>query len=126
SYADTSLLTYKRDKDFLALMIYVDDILFIRNNLILVKHIKKQLRQAFKIKDLGSLNYYLGIEFLINAKGITMTQRNYALELLYSADLLDLKPSYIPVDPLEKLNEINGYLLTDPYQYRDLVGNYFI
>ncbi|GJU30626.1 uncharacterized mitochondrial protein-like protein [Tanacetum coccineum] len=121
-YIDTSLLTYKKDKDFLALVIYVDDILLTGNNLNLIKHIKKQLDEAFSIKDLGNLNYYLGIEFLRNAKGITMTQRKYAMELLQSAEVLDLKPSYIPVDPIEKLNDKDGDLLTDPSQYKALVG----
>ncbi|GJR91539.1 uncharacterized mitochondrial protein-like protein [Tanacetum coccineum] len=86
-------------KDFLALVIYVDDILLTGNNLELIKHIKQQLDEAFSIKDLGNLNYYLGIEFLRNAKGITMTQRKYALELLH-----------------------NGDSLTDPSQYRAFVG----
>nr|GFA67064.1 uncharacterized mitochondrial protein AtMg00810-like [Tanacetum cinerariifolium] len=122
SYADTSLLTYNRNKDFLALVVYVDDILLIGNNLTLINNIKQQLDQTFSIKDLGSLNYYLGIEFLINTKGITMSQRKYALELLYSVEFLDLKPSHILVDPIARLNDIDGELLSDPSQYRTLVG----
>ncbi|GJZ43262.1 cysteine-rich receptor-like protein kinase 8 [Tanacetum coccineum] len=122
SYADTSLFTYKKDNDFLTLVVYVDDILLIGNNLKLINHIKHQLDVAFSIKDFGSLNYYLGIEFLRNDKGITMTQRKYALELLHSADVLDLKPLHIPVDPIAKLNETDGDRLIDPSQYRTLVG----
>ncbi|GJW91215.1 retrovirus-related pol polyprotein from transposon TNT 1-94 [Tanacetum coccineum] len=75
---------------------------------------KKQLNETSSIKDLGSLNYYLGIEFLSNAKGITMTQRKYALELLHSVDVLDLKPSHILVDSLANLNEPDGDLFTYP------------
>nr|GEV75433.1 cysteine-rich RLK (receptor-like protein kinase) 8 [Tanacetum cinerariifolium] len=75
SYADTSFLTYKKDNDFLALVVYVYDILLTGNNLKLINHIQHQLDVAFSIKDLGSLNYYMGIEFLRNDKGITMTQR---------------------------------------------------
>nr|GEX97258.1 uncharacterized mitochondrial protein AtMg00810-like [Tanacetum cinerariifolium] len=90
SYADTSLLTYKKGNDFLALVVYVDDILLTGNNLKLINHIKHQLDIAF--------------------------------ELLHSADVLDLKPSHIPVDHIAKLNEISGDLLIDPSQYRALVG----
>ncbi|GKD38540.1 retrovirus-related pol polyprotein from transposon TNT 1-94 [Tanacetum coccineum] len=104
SYADTSFLIYKKDNDLLALVVYVDDILLTGNNLKLINHIKHQLDIAFSIKDLGSLNCYLGIKFLRNDKGITMTQRKYALELLHSVDVLDLKPSHIPIDPIAKLN----------------------
>ncbi|GJR57148.1 uncharacterized mitochondrial protein-like protein [Tanacetum coccineum] len=79
---DISLLTYKKGTDFMALIIYVDDILLTGNNNTLITHFKKELDSAFSIKDIGQLNYYLGIEFLRNSKGITMSQRKYALELL--------------------------------------------
>nr|GEV72648.1 reverse transcriptase, RNA-dependent DNA polymerase, Gag-polypeptide of LTR copia-type [Tanacetum cinerariifolium] len=92
SYADTTLLTYKKGNAFLALVVYVVDILFTGNNLKLINHIKHQLDITCNIKDLGSLNYYLGIEFLRN------------------------------VDPIAKLNETDGDLLTDPSQCRALVG----
>ncbi|GJT04378.1 cysteine-rich receptor-like protein kinase 8 [Tanacetum coccineum] len=123
-YTETFALIAKMvtDKDFLALVIYVDDILLTGNNLNLINHIKKQLDEAFIIKDLGNLNYYLGIEFLRSAKGITMTQRKYVIELLSSAEVLDLKPSHIPVDPIKKLNDTDGDLITDPSQSRALVG----
>nr|GEW83058.1 uncharacterized mitochondrial protein AtMg00810-like [Tanacetum cinerariifolium] len=83
---------------------------------------KEELDQAFSIKDLEQLNYYPVIEFLRNSKGITMPERKYALELLQSSKVLDLKPSHIPVDPIAKLNDFNGDPLTDPSTYRAIVG----
>ncbi|GJT85353.1 retrovirus-related pol polyprotein from transposon TNT 1-94 [Tanacetum coccineum] len=74
------------------------------------------------IKDLGPLHYYLGIEFLRNSFGLSMTQRKYALELLECADVLDSKPIATPMNPIIKLNSIDGYLLLDPSTYRTLVG----
>ncbi|GJT48236.1 retrovirus-related pol polyprotein from transposon TNT 1-94 [Tanacetum coccineum] len=84
SYADTSLLTYKKGQDFLALVIYVDDILLTGNNTHLITYFKQQLDEQFNIKDLGNINYYLGIEFLRNKQGVTMTQKKYALALIHS------------------------------------------
>ncbi|GJT89625.1 retrovirus-related pol polyprotein from transposon TNT 1-94 [Tanacetum coccineum] len=66
SYADTSLFTYKKGYDFLVLLVYVDDILLTGNNITLIHYFKKQLDLTFSIKDLGNLNYYLGIELLRN------------------------------------------------------------
>jgi len=47
--------------------------------------IKKRLIQAlnktFKIKDLGNLRYFLGLEIGRSTKGIMTNQRKYALEL---------------------------------------------
>ncbi|GJY12933.1 uncharacterized mitochondrial protein-like protein [Tanacetum coccineum] len=122
SYADTSLLTYKKDADFLALVIYVDDILLARNNTTLINHFKQQLDSKFNIKDLENLNYYLGIEFLRNKNGITITQRKYALELLHTAGILNVKPSHIPIYPNIKLNDTDGDPLLDASLYRTLVG----
>lgn len=121
SYTDTYLLTYKKECDFLALVIYVDDILLTDNNLQLFNHYKHQLDLAFSIQDLGSLNYYQGIEFMRNTTSITMTQRKYTLELLYNAKVSDLKPSHIPINPIENLNDTNGEPLEYPSQYRALV-----
>ncbi|GKA09989.1 uncharacterized mitochondrial protein-like protein [Tanacetum coccineum] len=76
----------------------------------------------FSIKDLGQLNYYLGIEFLRNSTGLVMTQRKYALELISSTGLLNVKPSSIPIDPLIKLNHDDGDLIEYFTLYRTLVG----
>ncbi|GKD46688.1 retrovirus-related pol polyprotein from transposon TNT 1-94, partial [Tanacetum coccineum] len=103
SYADTSLLTYKKGYDFLVLLVYVDDILLTSNNITLIHYFKKQLDLTFSIKDLGNLNYYLGIELLRNFNGLTMSQRKYALELLQSANVPNLKPCHILVDQIAKL-----------------------
>jgi hypothetical protein len=72
SYADTSIFTYKKDHNFLCLLVYVDDIILTGNNLSLIQHIKDQLHQEFSIKDLGSLHYYLGIEFLDETKSVPL------------------------------------------------------
>ncbi|GKC08921.1 retrovirus-related pol polyprotein from transposon RE1 [Tanacetum coccineum] len=122
SYADTSLLTYKKHKDFLALVIYVDDIILTGNNNHPITYFKQQLDQQFIIKDLGNINYYLGIEFLRHKQGVTMTQRKYALELIHTVGVLDLKPSHIPIDPNIKINDTDGYPLPDASLYKTLVG----
>ena len=50
-----------------------------------------------------------------------MTQRKYALELLNTAGMLNVKPSTIPIHPLVKLNHDDGELLDDSAFYRTLV-----
>nr|GEW04845.1 uncharacterized mitochondrial protein AtMg00810-like [Tanacetum cinerariifolium] len=92
------------------------------NDNIYITLIKQHLHKEFSINDLGSLNYYLGIEILRNQTRLIMTKRKYTLELLQSAGLLNVKPSSIPFDPLTKLNHDDGDPLDDPSQYRTLVG----
>nr|GFC19437.1 hypothetical protein [Tanacetum cinerariifolium] len=45
------------------------------------------LGSAFVIKDLGPLNYFLGIEIVLHVSGILLSQKKYILELLQSVGL---------------------------------------
>ncbi|CAL8993852.1 unnamed protein product [Prunus brigantina] len=47
--------------------------------------LKSFLLKHFCIKDLGDLKYFLGIEFSCSKKGIYMSQRKYALDILQDA-----------------------------------------
>ncbi|GJU43354.1 retrovirus-related pol polyprotein from transposon TNT 1-94 [Tanacetum coccineum] len=122
SYADTSLFTLTKGNSFIALLIYMDDILLTGSDKTMIQSIKHQLDMQFNIKDLGSLHYYLGIEILHNSKGLVMSQRKYALDLLQCANVLNHKPSTIPLDPLKNLNLTDGDILPDPSLYGKLVG----
>ena len=62
-------------------LVYVDDMLVTGSTFHLIEETKDHLKQAFKIKDLGELRYFLGIEFARSKQGILMHQRKYALDL---------------------------------------------
>jgi hypothetical protein len=120
SHTDSSLFTYYKGQDTLILLIYVDDILLAGNNSDLLKSIKHQLDEAFSIKDLGQLNYYLGIEVLRNTKGIIMTQRKYVLDLIGFAGFQDEKPAKTPLDSRKKLTYTDGDPFPDLYTIEHL------
>ncbi|GJR47116.1 retrovirus-related pol polyprotein from transposon RE1 [Tanacetum coccineum] len=122
SHLDTSLFTYYTPKVSLVKMIYVDDIPITDNSLSFINDIKDKLHKEFSIKDLGPLSYYLGIEFIRSSKGIIMTQRKYALDLIEQAGLTNTKHAKTPLDPNAKLTYEDGDLLPDPSIYKALVG----
>ncbi|GKB13979.1 retrovirus-related pol polyprotein from transposon TNT 1-94 [Tanacetum coccineum] len=122
SYADTSLLTLNHNGSLISVLIYVDDILITGNDQIFIQNLKNQLHHTFSIKDLGPINYYLGIEFLRNSSGLAMSKRKYTLDLLRLANVLDSKPYATLIDPNVKLNLTDGFPLHDPTLYRTLVG----
>ncbi|GKB56175.1 putative RNA-directed DNA polymerase, partial [Tanacetum coccineum] len=62
SYADTSLMTLNHNNSLISVPIYVDDILITCNDQSFINNLKSQLHDTFSIKDLGPINYYLGIE----------------------------------------------------------------
>ena len=91
------------------------------------------LKDTFKIKDLGDLRYFLGIEFARNKDGIIMHQRKYCLELISDMGLSGSKPIRAPIELNQKLTsaEFDLYfpqesktdkLLKDPSVYQKLVG----
>lgn len=63
------------------IFIYVDDILLTRPNATYVYSLIQDLNFKFSLKDLGELNFFLGIEAYENQKGLLLTQIKCAPEL---------------------------------------------
>ena len=57
------------------LLIYVDDILIASNDVDAVNLFKQFLDNKFKLKDLGALKYFLGLEVARTTKGLSLCQR---------------------------------------------------
>ena len=70
---------YNKDKFVIFLVLCVDDISLIRSNVKLLNEIKDWLAMQFKMKDLGNINYILGIQILRDRKNkmITLSQATY-------------------------------------------------
>jgi len=98
SQYDPSLYVKKTTEGVTLVLVYVDDMLITGDSLKLIEETKVTLQQAFKMKDLGELRFFLGIEFARSSKGILMYQRKYTLELLSELGLGAAKPAGTPID----------------------------
>ncbi|KAM2653882.1 hypothetical protein EV2_025463 [Malus domestica] len=123
SNADYSLFTKAQGTSFTVVLIYVDDILLTGNDLQEMERLKTFLLTRFRIKDLGDLKYFLGIEFSCSKKDIFMCQRKYALDILQDSGLTGARPDKFPMKQNLKLTPTDGALLDDPTKYRRLVGH---
>ena len=89
------------------------------------------MHQKFKIKDLGQLKYFLGIEVLRSKTGVILNQRKYILELISDTGLSGAKPANTPLESNLRLTSVEfdqtagsqeDEVLTNNSAYQRLVG----
>jgi len=74
------------------------------------------------MKDLGLLNYFLGIVVTRHPGGLFLSQKKYAEEIIERAGMASCKPCPPPVDTKPKMSAKSRTLFEDPSLYRSLVG----
>ncbi|MCI01942.1 hypothetical protein A2U01_0022972, partial [Trifolium medium] len=104
------------------LLVYVDDIVLAGPDHSRLKQVEDLLQQHFKLKILGDLKYFLGLEIAKSKQGIHLCQRKYTLQLLQDTGTTAAKPTLVPMDPGNSLNDTDGEALTDISSYRRLIG----
>ncbi|OWY99380.1 Integrase, catalytic core protein [Phytophthora megakarya] len=76
-------LYYRLDGDaIMYVLVYVDDILVATNNEQCKSQVFKELNEAYGLKDQGLLSQYLGVEVKQMKESITLSQGQYAREIL--------------------------------------------
>ncbi|KAJ4787232.1 Retroelement pol polyprotein-like [Rhynchospora pubera] len=122
SKADYSLFSYTKGDVFLAILVYVDDLVIAGNNSEALKGFKQYLSSTFHMKDLGALKYFLGIEITRGPEGLFLCQRKYTLDILAESGLLGAKPAAFPIEQNHQLLNAIGPPMDDPERYRRIVG----
>ncbi|CAL1383720.1 unnamed protein product [Linum trigynum] len=122
SFSDYSLFTKKTSQGITIILVYVDDIILSGDDQDMIQEAKDFLSKEFKVRDLGKLKYFLGLEIARSSAGISVTQRKYCLDLLIDTGFLSSKPSKTPSDMKTRLSQFNDEESEDPYEYKSLVG----
>ena len=71
-----------KDRKVAILIIYVDDIILTGDDDAELEGLKKKLVDDFKIKYLGALKYFLGMEFARSMEDIFVSQQKYIVDLV--------------------------------------------
>lgn len=116
--SDHSLFVKQTSSTFTILLVYVDDVILAGNSLQEFQTMKNILHQLFKIKDLGILKYFLGLEVAHSKRGISICQRKYCLDLLKDSGFIGSKPACAPSDPSLKLCQDDSPAYHDIPSYR--------
>lgn len=103
------------------LLVYVDDLILTGNQDDVMQSFIHTLHKEFAIKDLGALNYFLGLEVTTSDAGLFLSQTKYAHDILHRAGLLDSKPTHTPLVAFETFHT-TGQPFPDVTKYRSLVG----
>ena len=117
------MLFYKHKNEKVTILtVYVDDIILTSNDKGEREQLKKKLALEFKMKDLGSLHYFLEMEVARSHEGISISQRKYVLDLLKKTSMIGCKPTNTPLDPSTKLSTKSAQGPVNKGTYHRLVG----
>jgi len=127
SMVDNCLYSRVNGDSFELILVYVDDLLIVASNLNRINDIKIIMKERFRMKDLGELSMFVGMEIDIKREQqkILITQNRYAERILKEFNMSESKVSTTPMESNSKLKDaasVNENELFD-CEYRKLVGS---
>jgi hypothetical protein len=124
SSVDSSLFLFHHGNVHLYFLVYVDDLLVTGTSTPHIVTVIKQLQQVFKLKDLGDLSFFLGIQAIRSSQGLHLRQAKYISDLLSKSKMVGAKPYSSPCLAGTKMSISDGdpLSLTDATTYRQTVG----
>ena len=106
----------------LILIMYVDDMVIAGDDIEEIKGLKMKLQVEFKVKELGTLKYFLGMEIARSKQGIFITQRKYTLDLLNETGKLGCRLAGTPLERNWEQEVTENDSTMDKERYNRLVG----
>jgi hypothetical protein len=122
SLVDSSLFIFILHNVKIYLLIYVDDIIVIGTHKEAITSLISALQLKFPVKDLSPLNFFLGIDAHRSQDALHLSQTKYITDLLHRTRMLGAKPAASPCSSGSKLSKFDGTQLSDPTEYRQVVG----
>ena len=122
SNSDHTLFLKHNKEQITTLIVYVDDMIVTRKDFEERKTLQEHLAHEFEMKDLGELNYFLGIKVSRSKKSIFLSQRKYALDLLNETSMTTCSPTNTPMEENLKLCVHSNQVPTNKEHYQRLIG----
>ena len=120
--ADTCVYTRESNNEKVILIIWVDDLIIAANNESVMKNVKRMLTERFKMKDMGKMQHFLGIDFEQTDGVVKMSQERFVNKVLDRFGMQDCKPRETPCEPKLEYTE-NAERMQDLRKYREAVGS---
>ncbi|KAK0587736.1 hypothetical protein LWI29_027914 [Acer saccharum] len=122
-YEHTLYTKEAENGNFLIACLYVDDLIFTGNSVIMGNDFKRSMMNEFEMTDMGLLHYFLGIEVKQTNEGIVISQQKYAKDLLKKFKMDKAVPCSTPMEANLKLRIDDESEEVDATLYRSLVGS---
>jgi len=123
SKSNSSLFIHKAHGITIFVLIYVDDIIITSSHPAAVSQLISDVHASFALKDLGSLNFFLGVEASWHSDGLPSSQQRYIHDLLTKTNMLLAKPISIPMSTSIKLSRFEDSTIANPTLYKSTIGS---
>ena len=123
SCCDPSLFTLLTSHGCIYILVYVDDIIITGSSLDQIQQLTTKLNTEFSLKQLGTLDYFLGVQVKHLQDGsLFLSQSKYFGDLLERANMGEAKGIATPMTSGLKLSKHGSNYFQDPTLYRSIVG----
>ena len=113
------------DQRGVIIALYVDDLLILAKNESDIERVKKQIKKAHLMKDMGAVSKVLGIHVTRPNTGfVRIDQNHYIQQILMEFGMENAKPTSTPMNPSIKLDDETSEILSrnDHELYRKMIG----
>lgn len=119
--ADNCVYEKQSEGEKVVLIIWVDDLIIAASSNVLISEVKEMLKKRFKMKDLGELKHFLGIDFTQCKGEVRMSQSRHIGKVLQRFGMSDCKLRSTPCE--QKLNFDEEGEVVDATGYREMIGS---
>lgn len=94
--ANHCIYTKLSNTEKVILLVWVDDVVLAASSEMCLRKVKEKLQSKFKMKDLGHLSHFIGIDFTQEEGTVKMNQSRYIEKILERFGMADCKTRATP------------------------------
>lgn len=82
---------------YILILVYIDNMIIKSSSSLVADNLIHSLSLAFSVKHLGSLSYFLSIQFDYLSNGVFLSKKKYIFDLLAKTGMINAKPTSSPM-----------------------------